>query len=87
MKPANFSLTALAFLLASAPAMSADLSIQGQLITSQGTLTSGKAETTDPATGETFKSDEKEKVRSINSPGAGVNLLYKLTDTASVGGR
>ncbi len=83
MKLANISLTALALLLASAPAMSADLSVQGQLITSQGKLTSGKSESTDPTT---LKSDESQKGKSITAPGAGVNLQYKLTDTASVGG-
>lgn len=86
MKLANISLTALALLLASAPAMSADLSVQGQLITSQGKLSSGKSEVTDTTTGETFKSDETEKGKSITAPGAGVNLQYKLTDSVSLNG-
>ncbi len=86
MKLANFSLSLLTVLLASSPAMSADLSVQGQLITSQGKLNSEKAEFTDPSTGVKVSEKNDGKADTITAPGVGVNLQYKLNDALRLGG-
>lgn len=85
MKLANISLSVMTLLLAAAPAMSADLSVQGQVITSQGTVSSGKTEFTDAA-GTTSTDDNGGKSKSITAPGVGVNAQYHVTDRVSVGG-
>jgi len=86
MKLANISLSVLTVLLASSPAMSADLTVQGQLITSQGKLNSEKAEFIDPLTGAKVSEKSDGKADTITAPGAGVNLQYKLNDDLRLGG-
>lgn len=85
MKLANISLSALALVFA-ASGFSADLTVQGEVISSQGKLDNGKTTEVDPITGasETYKNDED--ADTITAPGVGVSLQYKLNDDLRLGG-
>jgi opacity protein-like surface antigen len=85
MKLANISLSALALVFA-ASGYSADLTVQGEVISSQGKLNSGKTTVVNPVTGtnETQKTDKD--ADAITAPGFGVSLQYKLNDALRLGG-
>jgi opacity protein-like surface antigen len=85
MKLANISLSVLALAFA-ASGYSADLTVQGEVISSQGKLDAGKVKSTDPLTGESVTEDVEGKPKSITAPGVGVSLQYKLNDAVRLGG-
>ncbi len=85
MKLANLSLSVLALAFA-ASGYSADLTVQGEVISSQGKLESGKTKSTDPITGATVTEDSEGDAKSITAPGVGVSLQYKLNDALRLGG-
>jgi opacity protein-like surface antigen len=85
MKLANISLSVLALAFA-ASGYSADLTVQGEVISSQGKLDVGKVKSTDPFTGETVTEDVEGKPKTITAPGVGVSLQYKLNDALRLGG-
>lgn len=85
MKLANISLSALALVFA-ASAFSADLTVQGELIGSQGKLDAGKTTLVDKASGESITLENEGKADSIGAAGAGLSLQYKLNDALRLGG-
>jgi opacity protein-like surface antigen len=85
MKLANISLSALALVFA-ASGYSADLTVQGEVISSQGRLDSGKTTGVDPITGISVTENNDEKADTITAPGVGVSLQYKLNDALRLGG-
>lgn len=85
MKLANLSLSVLALAFA-ASGYSADLTVQGEVISSQGKLESGKTKTTDPVTGATVTEDNEGNSKAVTAPGVGVSLQYKLNDALRLGG-
>jgi opacity protein-like surface antigen len=85
MKLANLSLSVLALAFA-ASGYSADLTVQGEVISSQGKLESGKTRTTDPITGATVTEDNEGDAKAVTAPGVGVSLQYKLNDALRLGG-
>ncbi len=85
MKLANLSLSVLALAFA-ASGYSADLTVQGEVISSQGKLDAGKVKSTDPITGVSVTEDIEGKPKTITAPGVGVSLQYKLNDALRLGG-
>jgi opacity protein-like surface antigen len=85
MKLANISLSVLALAFA-ASGYSADLTVQGEVISSQGKLDAGKVKSTDPITGASVTEDVEGKPDTITAPGVGVSLQYKLNDALRLGG-
>lgn len=84
MKLANLSLSVLALAFA-ASGYSADLTVQGEVISSQGKLDFGKTTTTDSVTGVSTTEDAEDN-KAITAPGAGLSLQYKLNDALRLGG-
>jgi opacity protein-like surface antigen len=84
MKLANLSLSVLALAFA-ASGYGADLTVQGEVISSQGKLNFGKTTTTDPVTGVSETGDAEDN-KAITAPGAGLSLQYKLNDALRLGG-
>lgn len=84
MKLASISLSTLALVLSASPLMAANLNVQANLITSQGSVDSEKAEAT-LSNGQVIKEKVEGSRDYLTAPGVGITADYQLIEGLRVG--